>query len=191
MCRKAPWRSKERERHLIVSDAATHMPLWQNPSWLRDMHAHLGGFWDKPNTDSEPGFLEKTTRPFTYELNQILYDYTVKVRNRFKGLDLIDRVPDELWTEVSDCTLNFQMFKLVLEKAPKINLPTSAGSSKKHESSRKTCFCFIDYSKTFDCVDYNKLRKILREMGYQTTWPPSWEICMQVRKLQVELDMEQ
>ena len=44
----------------------------------------------------------KTTRPFRYDLNQIPYDYTVKVRNRFKGLDLIDRVPDELWTEVPD-----------------------------------------------------------------------------------------
>ena len=40
----------------------------------------------------------KTTRPFRYDLNQIRYDYTVEVRNRFKGLDLIDRVPDELWT---------------------------------------------------------------------------------------------
>ena len=43
-----------------------------------------------------------TTRPFRYDLNQIPYDYTVEVRNRFKGLDLIDRVPDELWTEVCD-----------------------------------------------------------------------------------------
>ena len=42
----------------------------------------------------------KTTRPFRYDLNQIPYDYTVEVRNRFKGLDLIDRVPEELWTEV-------------------------------------------------------------------------------------------
>ena len=44
----------------------------------------------------------KTTRPFRYDLNQIPYDYTVEVRNRFKGLDLIDRVPEELWTEVHD-----------------------------------------------------------------------------------------
>ena len=44
----------------------------------------------------------KTTRSFRYDLNQILYDYTVKVRNRFKGLDLIDRVSDGLWTEVRD-----------------------------------------------------------------------------------------
>ena len=44
----------------------------------------------------------KTTIPFRYDLNQIPYDYTVEVRNRFKGLDLIDRVPDELWTEVHD-----------------------------------------------------------------------------------------
>ena len=44
----------------------------------------------------------KTARPFRYDLNQMLYDYTVEVRNRFKGLDLKDRVPDELWTEVRD-----------------------------------------------------------------------------------------
>ena len=44
----------------------------------------------------------KTTRPLRYDLNQIPYDYTVEVRNRFKGLDLIDRVPDELWTDVCD-----------------------------------------------------------------------------------------
>ena len=63
--------------------------------------------------------------------------------------------------------MNFQMFKLVLEKAeePEIKLPTSAGSSKKQESSRKTfCFCFIDYAKAFDCVDHNKLWEILKEM---------------------------
>ena len=46
--------------------------------------------------------VEKTTRPFRCDLNQIPYDYTVEVRNRFKGLDLIDRVPDELWTQVRD-----------------------------------------------------------------------------------------
>ena len=46
--------------------------------------------------------VEKTTRQFRYDLNQIPYDYTVDMRNRFKGLDLIDRVPDELWMEVSD-----------------------------------------------------------------------------------------
>ena len=46
--------------------------------------------------------LEKTTRPFRYDLNQIPYNYIVEVRNRFKGLDLIDRAPEELWTEVCD-----------------------------------------------------------------------------------------
>ena len=46
--------------------------------------------------------VEKTTRPFRYDLNKIIYEYTVEVRNRFKELDLIDRVPDELWMEVHD-----------------------------------------------------------------------------------------
>ena len=48
----------------------------------------------------------KTTRPFRYDLNQIPYDYTVEVRNRFKGLDLIDRMPDELWMEACDIVQN-------------------------------------------------------------------------------------
>ena len=52
-------------------------------------------------------------------------------------------------------------------------------------------FCFIDYAKAFDCVDHNKLWKILQRWEYQTTWPASWEICMQVRKQQLELCMEQ
>ena len=64
--------------------------------------------------------------------------------------------------------MNFWMIKLVLEKAeePEIKLPTSAGSSNKQESSRKNIyFCFTDYAKAFDCVDHNKLWKILKEMG--------------------------
>ena len=63
-------------------------------------------------------------------------------------------------------TVKFQMFKLDLEKAeePEIKLPTSSGSSKKQESSRKK-ICFIDYTKAFDCVDHNKLLKSLKEMG--------------------------
>ena len=63
--------------------------------------------------------------------------------------------------------MNFQMFKLVLEKAeePEIKLPTSAGSSKKQENSKIIYFYFIDYAKAFDYVDHNKLWKILKEMG--------------------------
>ena len=64
--------------------------------------------------------------------------------------------------------MNFQMFKLDLEKAeePEIKLPTSAGSSKKQESCRKNIyFSFIDYAKAIDCVVHNKLWKILKKMG--------------------------
>ena len=86
------------------------------------------------------------------------------------------------------------MFKLGLEKAeePEIKLPTSTRSSKKQESFRKKiCFCFIDYAKTFDCVDRNKLWKILKEMGI-----PNHLICP-LRNLnagqeaKLELDMKQ
>ena len=78
-------------------------------------------------------------------------------------------------------TKNFQMFKLVLEKAeePEIKLPVSAGSLKKQESSRKNIYpCFIDYAIAFDCVDHNKL-KILKEMGIpdHLTWHIEKHVC--------------
>ena len=64
-------------------------------------------------------------------------------------------------------TTNFQMFKLVLEKAeePEFKLPTSSGSSKKQEFRKSFYLCFIDYAKAFDCVDHSKLWKILKEIG--------------------------
>ena len=58
----------------------------------------------------------KTTRLFRYDLNQIPYDYTVEVRNRFKGLDLIDRVPDELWNEVRDIVQETGIKTIPMEK---------------------------------------------------------------------------
>ena len=60
--------------------------------------------------------MEKTTRPFRYDLNQIPYDYTVEVRNRFKGLDLIGRVPDELWMEVPDIVQETGIKTIPMEK---------------------------------------------------------------------------
>ena len=85
------------------------------------------------------------------------------------------------------------MLLIALEKAeePEIKLPTSAGSSKKREFQKNIYFCFIDYAKAFDCVDHKKLWKFFKRWEYQTTWPASWETCMQVRKQQLELDMEQ
>ena len=62
---------------------------------------------------------------------------------------------------------------------------------KAREFQKNIYFCFIDYAKTFDCVDHNKLWKILKEVGIPEHLTSSWEICMQVRKQQLELDMEQ
>ena len=92
-------------------------------------------------------------------------------------------------------TVNFQVFKLVLEKVedPEIKLPTSAGSSKKQEISRKKkiYFCFIDYAKAFDCVDPNKLWNILKEMGIPDHLTCLLRNLYAVKKQQLELDMEQ
>ena len=62
---------------------------------------------------------------------------------------------------------------------------------KAREFQKNIDFCFIDYAKAFDCVDHNKLWKILQEMRTQTTWPASWEICRQVKEQLLEPDMEQ
>ena len=84
------------------------------------------------------------------------------------------------------------MYKLDLEKAeePEIKLPTSVGSSKKWEFQKNIYFCFIDYAKAFVWITAN-CGKFLKRWEYQTTWPPSWEICMQDKKQQLQSDMEQ
>ena len=64
-------------------------------------------------------------------------------------------------------------------------------NEKAREFQKNIYFCFIDYAKAFDCVDHNKRWKILKEMGMPDHWPASWEICMQIRKQQLELNMEE
>ena len=91
-------------------------------------------------------------------------------------------------------TRNFQMFKLDLEKAeePEAKLPTSAGSSKKQESSRKTSTsALLTMPKPLTVWITTNFGKFWKRWEYQTTWPASWEICLQVKKQQLELDMEQ
>ena len=86
------------------------------------------------------------------------------------------------------------MFKLVLEKAeePEIKLPTSTGSSKKQESSRKTSIsALLTMPKPLTVWITTNCGKFWKRWAYQTTWPASWETCMQVRKQELELDMEQ
>ena len=91
-------------------------------------------------------------------------------------------------------TVNFLMFKLVLEKAeePEIKLPTSAESWKKQESSRKTSIpALLTMPKPLTVWITINCGKFWKTWEYQTTWPASWETYMRVRKQQLELDMEQ
>ena len=91
-------------------------------------------------------------------------------------------------------TMNFQMFKLDLEKAegPEIKLLTFAGSSKKQVNSRKTSTsALLTMPKPLTVWTTTNSGKFLKRWEYQITWPASWEVSMQVRKQQLELDMEQ
>ena len=93
-----------------------------------------------------------------------------------------------MWTE------NFQLFKLDLEKAEEseIKLPTSIVSSKKQESSRKTSTsALLIMPKPLTVGITINCGKFWKRWEYQTTWPASWEICVQVRKQKLELDLEQ
>ena len=91
-------------------------------------------------------------------------------------------------------TVNFQMFKLDLKKAeePEIKLPTFSGTSKKQASSRETSIsALLTMPKPLTMRITTNCGTFWKRWEYQTTWPASWETCMQVRKQQLELDMEQ
>ena len=86
------------------------------------------------------------------------------------------------------------MIKLDLDKGEEteVKLQTSLGSSKKGQSARKNIYlCFIDYAKVLIVWITTNCGKFFKRWEYQTSWPASWEICMQVKKQQLELDMEQ
>ena len=90
--------------------------------------------------------------------------------------------------------MNFQMFTLDLEKAkePEIKLPIAIGSLEKEESCRKPLTsALLTMSKPLIVWTATISGKLLKRWEYQTTWPASWEICMQVKKQELELDMEQ
>ena len=90
-------------------------------------------------------------------------------------------------------TVNFQMFKMVLEKEGTCDQIANIHRimKKAREFQKNINFCFVDYAKAFDCVDPINCGKFWKRWEYQTTWPASWKICMQIKKQQLELDMEQ
>ena len=89
--------------------------------------------------------------------------------------------------------MNFQMFKLGFRKGwgRRDQIANICWIEKARELQKNIYFCLIDYAKAFDCLDHNELWKILKEMGIPATWPNSCETYMQVRKQQLELDMDQ
>ena len=115
------------------------------------------------------------------------YCTTALISHTSKGMLKILQARLQQWT------VNFQIFKLVLEKAeePEIKLPTSDGSSKKQESARKTSIsALLTMPKPLTVSITINCGKFWKRWEYQTTWPASWETYMKVRKQQLKLDME-
>ena len=100
---------------------------------------------------------------------------------------LQDRLQQYVNHELPDVQAGFRKSKGTRDQIAKIHWIME----KAREFQKNIYFCFIDYAKAIDCVDHNELWKILQEMGIPNTLPASWEICMQVKKQQLELDMEQ
>ena len=99
----------------------------------------------------------------------------------------------KLVSALSKTSLNIWKFKLVLDKAETRDQIANMHCiiEKEREFQKNICFCFIDYAKDSDCVITTNCVKFWKRWEYQTTWPASWDTCMQVRKQQLELDMEQ
>ena len=90
----------------------------------------------------------KTTRPFRYDINQLPYDYTVKVTNSFKGLDLIDRVSDELWNEVCDIVQETGIKTIPMEKKCKKAKWLSGEALQRQRNQRSNCQHSLDHEKS-------------------------------------------
>ena len=102
------------------------------------------------------------------------------------------KIPQARLQEYVNCELPDVQAGFRKGRGARDQLPTSARWSKKQESSiKKIYFCFIDYAKAFNCLDTINCGKFFKRWEYQTIWPASWEICMQIRKQQLELDMGQ
>ena len=120
--------------------------------------------------------------------------YILRLALKAKVTNFSTQFYEEVNNKSSTQTENFQMFKLNLEKAeePEMKLPISVGSSKKQESSGKTStFALLTMPKPLTVWITTNCGKFLKRWEYQTTWTASCEICMQVKKQQLELDMEQ
>ena len=147
--------------------------IWKTQQWPQDWKRSL--FIPIPKKDSAKECSNYCTIALT--------SHTSKVMLKFSKPGF-----SNMWT------VNFQMFKLVLEKTeePESQLPTSAGSSKKQENSRKISIsALLTMPKPLTVWTTINCGKFWKRWKYQTTWPASWETCMQVRKQQLELDVEQ
>ena len=102
-------------------------------------------------------------------------------------LKILQAVFSNTWTVNSKSQTGFRKGRGTRDQIANICLIIK----KAREFQKNIYFCFIDYAKTFDCMDHNKLWKSLKRWEYQTTLPATWEICMQVKKQHLELDMEQ
>ena len=133
-------------------------------------------------------FWQVTEYPTTISLNEDSFSTLKEVKGRYTWSCYSFQTFNSMWTE------NFQMFKLDLEKAeePKIKLPISIGLSNEQKSSRKTSTsALLTPPKTLTVWVTTNCEKFFKRWEYQTTWPACWEICTQVKKQQLEPDMEQ
>ena len=136
------------------------------------------------------GIVNKAEIDVFLELSCFLNE-PVDVGNLISGSSVFSKSSLNIWKFIVHVLLKSGLVNFEKAEEPEIKLPASAGSLKNQEFQKNIYFCFIDYAKAFDCVDHNKLWKILQEMGIPDHLTCSWEICMQVKKQQLELEVKQ
>ena len=144
--------------------------------------------WKIPGTEEPGGLLSMESHRVGHSWSDLAAAAAAAAAHASKlMLKILQTRLQSLWT------VNFQMFKLVLEKAeePEVKLLTSTGSSKKQEFQKNIYFCFLTLPKPLTGWITTNHGKFWKRWKYQTTWPASWETHMQVRKQQLELNMEQ
>ena len=118
---------------------------------------------------------------------KLLHNYTCSHTSKVMLKILQARLQQYLNRELPDVQVGFRKGRGTRDHIANIHLIME----KARELQKNICFCFINYTKTFDCVDHNKLWEIFKEIEIQTTLPASWQIYTQVKKQQLKLDMEQ
>ena len=160
--------------------------LISHASWRRRWHSSPLA-WRIPGTGEPGGLLSMGSHRVGHDWSDLAAAVAAAHASKVMIKILQARLQQYVNRELPDVQAGFRKGRGTRDQIANIRRI----NEKAREFQKNIYFCFIDYAKAFDCVDHINCGKFWKRWEYQTTWPASWEICMHVRKQQLELDMEQ